>query len=174
MPNLPVDVDSWGRSACYPRSTFYLMINGPSTRDRWVTKPYFRTCSTYRSRSQALLYLYALRTIANRTESTFGLLRYLLGGTRPRQTAHLTMSFAQIHGTKLGFQCWKGGISLMTPLELTPKSQSLPPMLHSRHKNSISGYSKGSRGLSVLPRVSGIFTTTTISPSLSLRQSPSR
>ena len=35
-------------------------------------------------------------------------------------------------------------------------------------------YSEGSRGLSVLPRVSGIFTGTTISPSPSLRQRPSR
>ena len=39
---------------------------------------------------------------------------------------------------------------------------------------TISSYSKGSRGLSVLPRVSGIFTGTTISPSPSLRQRPSR
>ncbi|EES92374.1 conserved hypothetical protein, partial [Clostridium botulinum D str. 1873] len=23
VPNLPVDVDSWGRSACYPRGSFY-------------------------------------------------------------------------------------------------------------------------------------------------------
>jgi hypothetical protein len=35
-------------------------------------------------------------------------------------------------------------------------------------------YSKGSRGLSVLWRVNGIFTATTISPSLSLRQCPDR
>jgi hypothetical protein len=38
----------------------------------------------------------------------------------------------------------------------------------------ISAYSKGSRGLSVLPRVCGIFTTTTISPSRLLRQCSSR
>ncbi len=38
----------------------------------------------------------------------------------------------------------------------------------------ISGCSKGSRGLSVLPRVLGIFTETLISPSPSLRQRPSR
>ncbi len=35
-------------------------------------------------------------------------------------------------------------------------------------------YSKGSRGLSVLSRVTGIFTGATISPSLWLRQCPSR
>src|SRR5213078_5319277 len=38
----------------------------------------------------------------------------------------------------------------------------------------ISGCSKGSRGLSVLPRVLGIFTETLISPSPSLRQRSSR
>ena len=35
-------------------------------------------------------------------------------------------------------------------------------------------YSKGSRGLSVLLRVNSIFTATTISPSLLLRQRPDR
>ena len=38
----------------------------------------------------------------------------------------------------------------------------------------IPSYSKGSRGLSVLPRVCGIFTTSPISPSRSLRQCSSR
>ncbi len=39
---------------------------------------------------------------------------------------------------------------------------------------SLPGYSKGARGLSVLPRVAGIFTGTTISLSPSPRQRPSR
>ena len=91
VPNLPVDMDSWGRSACYPRSTFYQISDAPSIRKRRITKPYFRTCSTLRSRSQAPLYLCALRAIANRTEGTFGLLRYLLGGYRPSKTAHLAL-----------------------------------------------------------------------------------
>ena len=38
----------------------------------------------------------------------------------------------------------------------------------------MSSCSKGSRGLSVLQRVNGIFTATTISPSLLLRQRPDR
>ncbi len=29
VPNLPVDVDSWGRSACYPRGSFYPLSDGP-------------------------------------------------------------------------------------------------------------------------------------------------
>ena len=51
---------------------------------------------------------------------------------------------------------------------------SLPPILRKICQASIPGYSKGSRGLSVLPRVCSIFTTTTISPSWSLRQCSSR
>ena len=39
---------------------------------------------------------------------------------------------------------------------------------------AVPSYSKGPRGLSVLPRVGGIFTSTTISLNLSLRQLPSR
>ena len=67
------------------------MSDGPSTRDHRITKTYFRTCSTYMSRSQAPLYLYALQAITNRSEGTFALLRYSLGGDRPSQTARLTL-----------------------------------------------------------------------------------
>ena len=92
LPNLPVDVDSWGRSACYPRGSFYPLSDGPPTRYHRITKPDFRPCSTCRSRSQAPFCLCTLRTISNRTEGTFGRLRYSLGGDRPSQTAHLTLS----------------------------------------------------------------------------------
>src|SRR5438093_12241975 len=51
VPNLAVDVNSWARSACYPRSTFYPLSDGPSTRDHRITRSCFRTCSTCRSRS---------------------------------------------------------------------------------------------------------------------------
>ena len=68
------------------------MSYGPSTRDRRITKPWFPTCSRRPSRSQAPLCLYTQRTISDRAEGTFGRLRYLLGGDRPSQTAHLTLS----------------------------------------------------------------------------------
>ena len=38
---------------------------------------------------------YTLRMISNHSEGTFGRLRYLLGGDRPSQTAHLTLSPAR-------------------------------------------------------------------------------
>ena len=51
-----------------------------------------------------------------------------------------------------------------------PGRQSLPPMLRSLSSWPIQVYSEGPRGLSVLLRVGGIFTATSISPSRSWRQ----
>ena len=48
------------------------------------------------SYSKAPLYLYALRMISNHSEGTIGRLRYFLGGDRPSQTAHQTLSLNQI------------------------------------------------------------------------------
>ena len=47
-------------------------------------------------------------------------------------------------------------------------------MLHTIDQSPVPGYSEGSWGLSVLLRVSGIFTGTTTSPRSSLRQRPYR
>src|ERR1700761_1349107 len=91
-PNLTVDMESWGRWACYPRGTFYPLSDGASTRNRRITMPCFRTCLTCRSRSQAPLCHCTQRLIANQPEGTFGRLRYNLGGDRPSQTTHLTLS----------------------------------------------------------------------------------
>ncbi len=150
------------------------MSYGPSTQNRRVTISCFRTCSRYLSRSQAPFCYCARSTIANRAEGTFELLRYSLGGDHPSQTTQLALFPARIHGTRLELPCRKSGISLMTPQGLAPPLQRLPPMLHKLHSDPILAYSKGSRGLSVLPRVSRIFTTPTISPSPQLRQCPSR
>ncbi len=62
----------------------------------------------------------------------------------------------------------------MAPPTLTGRVQRLPPILHMLHQNPMPSYSKGSRGLSVLRRASGIFTGTTVSPSHALRQRPTR
>jgi hypothetical protein len=59
----------------------------------------------------------------------------------------------------------KGGVSW------APK---LPPTLNMANPNSMSNYSKASRGLFVQPRETSIFTRLVISPSPSLRQLPSR
>jgi hypothetical protein len=54
--------------------------------------PCFRTCLTCLSRSQAPLCHCTRRLIANQAEGTFERLRYSLGGDRPSQTTHLTLS----------------------------------------------------------------------------------
>ena len=48
----------------------------------------------------------------------------------------------------------------------------LPPILYMQYRNPISSCSKAPWGLSVLSRVTGIFTGTTISPGVLLRQYP--
>jgi hypothetical protein len=150
------------------------LSDGDSTFYRRITKPYFRTCSTCWSCSQPALYFYALFAITNRDEASFGLLRYSLGGYRPSKTARLTLSSLQFHGALLDSQLVKTSISPMAPSCLTTRLHSLLAILHITSQEPISEYSKGSRGLSVLLRVNSIFTATTISPSLSLRQRPDR
>ena len=68
----------------------------------------------------------------------------------------------------------KGGISRSAPPPLARQLQSLPPILHILYPSTIRSCSKGSRGLSVPLRVTGIFTDTSISPSSWLRQCPDR
>ena len=57
---------------------------------------------------------------------------------------------------------------------LAPRLHSLPPILHMLPRSSLSSYSKGSWGLSVLLRVDGIFTANTISLSPWSRQRGNR
>ena len=143
-------------------------------RNRRITNPCFRTCSTCRSRSQAPLCVCTRRLVSNQPEGTFGRLRYLLGGDRPSQTTHHAGSPTRIHGPRLELRYDKGGISPVAPRKLALTLQSLPPILHVPHQNPLQSCSKGSWGLSVLARVTGIFTGTTDSLSLSLRQCPDR
>jgi hypothetical protein len=97
-----------------------------------------------------------------------------LGGDRPSQTTHLSLSSAPIQGALLEIQYTKGGISRLAPRQPQPALPSLPPILSEMDRTPIPGCSKGSRGLSVFLRVLGIFTETAISPSPSLRQRSSR
>ena len=112
--------------------------------------------------------------ISNHSEGTIARLRYFLGGDRPSQTTHQTLSLYRIHGTRLDIQSTKGGIPKVTPHKLASVLQSLPPILYIMNRISISSCSKAPRGLSVLSRVTCIFTGIKISPSLSLRQHPDR
>ncbi len=103
--------------------------------------------------------------MSDRPKHTFALLRYLLGGDRPSQTAHHAQSPERIHSLRLELQTNQGGISTTTPRELASPLLSLPPILHKPAQSPVQSYSKGSWGLSVLPRGDCIFTN--ISTSLS-------
>ena len=107
-------------------------------------------------------------------EVTFARLRYSLGGDRPSQTARLTMSRVVVQRSRLESQQGKGGIPRATPYSLATIFQCLPPILYIPYRNPISSYSKAPRGLSVLLRVTGVFTSTTISPGLLSRQRSDR
>ena len=149
MPNNPVDMNSWGSSACYPRRTFYPLSDGPSTQNHRITMTDFRLCSTCQSRSQAGLCHCTQQLISDQLEPTFARLRYSLGGDRPSQTTHHAGSRIRLHGSRLDINNNKGGISRMAPHELAPMFQSLPPILHISSLISLQSYSKGARGLSV-------------------------
>ena len=78
------------------------------------------------------------------------------------------------HGTRLEFRKNQGGISRTAPPALAHRLLSLPPILHKLFPNPLPSCSKGSRGLSVLLRVNGIFTAISISLRTTLRQRPDR
>ena len=150
------------------------MSDGPSIRYHRITKPDFRPCSTCQSRSQAPFCLCTLRMISNHSEGTLGRLRYPLGGDRPSQTARLTRSPHPIQGARLELRYDQGGIPTAPPPKLALRLPRLPLILYKPYQSPISSCSKAPWGLSVLSRVTCIFTGTKISPDLSLRQRPSR
>ena len=82
------------------------------------------------SQSGKLLPLHSKRLISDQPELTFARLRYSLGGDRPSQTTHHTVSSAWIHKPKLDIKYQKGGISRLAPQKLAFLLQSLPPILH--------------------------------------------
>ena len=114
-----------------------------------ITNSYFRTCSSRRTRSQVGFYVYTHCTISVRAEPTFERLRYLFGGDRPSQTAHLTVSPDQLHGRRLENQQSKGGIPRATPQKLTLLLPCLPPILYMNYQSPVLSYSKAPWGLSV-------------------------
>ena len=150
MPNLPVDVDSWGRSACYPQGSFYPLSDGNShSHTAGSLTPTFVTARSV-DLAVRLSYAFTLKSMVSiHAERTFERLRYLLGGDRPSQTARLAMSPDLIQSHRLEFQHSKSGIPTVTPPKLTPRVPSLPPILYMKYRNSILSYSEAPWGLSV-------------------------
>ena len=171
MPNLAVDVDSWARSACYPRSTFCPLSDGRPTPGRRITRADFRPCSACRPRSQARLRPCTLE-----------------GGCRPpraylaRASVTLWEATAPVklptwrgpRSRGLGGQGVGGGIPRAAPRGLAPPALRLPPILYATPRHPAPSCSEGSRGLSVLPRSGRIFTASAVSPGPRPRQRPGR
>ena len=82
------------------------------------------------------------------------------------------MSPDLIQGRRLEFQYSSSGIPRLTPQTLACLLPCLPPILYIKYRNPILSCSEAPWGLSVLSRVTGIFTGTTISPGGLLRQCP--
>ena len=82
------------------------------------------------------------------------------------------MSPDSIQSRRLEFQYRKDGIPTATPQPPKRLFPCVPSILCMQHRNPILGYSKAPWGLSVLSRVTGIFTGTTISPGGLSRQCP--
>ena len=82
------------------------------------------------------------------------------------------MSPDSIQSRRLEFQYRKDGIPTASPPAPKHWFPRVPSILCMQHRNPILGYSKAPWGLSVLSRVTGIFTGTTISPGGLLRQCP--
>ena len=126
VPNLPVDVDSWGRSACYPWRTFYPLSDGPSTRDHRITMTDFRLCSTCHSRSQAGLCHCTQQPISDRLWAHHRA-PPLLFGRRPPQSNYPPCRVPdRDYGPRLDIQNNQGGISRLAPPE-TSAHASKPP-----------------------------------------------
>ena len=108
--------------------------------------------------------------VSNHSEGTFERLRYPFGGD-PSQTPHLTLSpRLPVHGNWLETQYYRGGIPTATPDRLASILLRLPPILYMQYRIPVSNWSKAPWGLSVLARVTSIFTGTSISPDALSRQ----
>ena len=96
-------------------------------------------------------------------------------GRRPPQSNYPPGTVpAPDRGRRLGRRFAEGGIPRAAPPGLAPRVRCLPPILYATDRWPMPSCSKGSRGLSVLPRVIRIFTNNTISPGPWSRQRPSR
>src|SRR5690606_15754450 len=88
------------------------------------------------------------RMISNHSEGTFERLRYSLGGDRPSQTAHQTLS-PGIHFRGLETRCTKGSIPTAAPAILAYHLLRVLPILYILHPVPISSCSKAPWGLFV-------------------------
>ena len=126
-------MNSWARSACYPRGTFYPLSDAASTSMRRITSSDFRPCSTCQSHSQAPLCTCTRHLSANPAEPTIALLRDSLGGYRPSKTDRLPLSSARIHGT--GVRCSNSQGWCLIGDSATPERAASKSPTYAEHEN---------------------------------------
>ena len=121
MPNLAVDVDSWARSACYPRSTFYPLSDGVPRRAAGSLEPAFAPARHVRlavKPASTLALSGRLPTVLS------GALRAppLLFGRRPPQSNYPpgTVRAPSDDGRALGSRHGEGSIPRAPPRGLRP------------------------------------------------------
>ena len=115
-------------------------------------------------------YALALKgTVADRPEQTLRAPPLLFRRRPPQSNYPPDTVPTPDHGRGLGCQNAEGGIPRATPQGLASLLLRLPPILYTTNRQPMSSCSKGSRGLSVLPRVSRIQTLYVV---LRLQQSP--
>ena len=161
-------MNSWAVSACYPRSTFYPLSDGPSIQNHRITMTCFRTCSRRHARSQAGLCHCTNLLMSDQISQPSCSSVTLWEETAPVKlpTRHCPQPGSRVY---VRTPAIKGWYFKAAPRRLASTLQSLPPIPH-QGPVFVSSYSKGSRGLSVLPRVHCIFTASSISLSLGWRQ----
>jgi len=90
--------------------------------------------------------------------------------TLSEATAPVKLPTLPDHGNWLETQYYRGGIPTATPDRLASILLRLPPILYMQYRIPVSNWSKAPWGLSVLARVTSIFTGTSISPDALSRQ----
>ena len=127
VPNHPVDMSSWGGSACYPRSTFYPLSDGVSIHVRRITISQFPACSACLPPSQAPLCYYThLGRLPIGLRAPLKASVTLLEATTPVKLP--TKQCPRNHG--LDLRHTKGRISRAAPRTLACPIHSLRPILH--------------------------------------------
>ncbi len=109
VPNRTVAMGARVRLACYPRRNFYPLISTAPTSKCRFTRFRFRDCSACQPRSKAGICSCAFFCVSIAEKPTFKRLRYSLGGHRPSETTHQTLSPNLWSGLALNSN--KGGIS---------------------------------------------------------------
>ena len=127
-------MNSWAVSACYPGVPFYPLSDGPSIQNHRITKTTFVPARLVCLCSQARFCLYTQCAISDHAERTFVLLRYSLGGDRPSQTTHHTLSPIRITDLRLEPQTYQAGISTAAPLRTSVYASKPPSYPTSRFK----------------------------------------